>query len=57
MAPERAAFLRLLQARQAEMQDMIDRILAHLEPDPPAPRRKRTPKAQQAALFPTETTP
>lgn len=55
MHPERAAFLLLLQARQAEMQDMIDRILAHLEPDPPAPRRKRTPKAQQAALFSTET--
>lgn len=55
MTDERAAFLGLLRARQAEMQGMIDRIVAWMESDPPEPaRRKRAPKPQQAALFQTE---
>ena len=53
--PERAAFLGILRARQAEMQGLIDCIVAWLESDPPAPaRRKRAPTPQQATLFQTE---
>lgn len=49
----RAAFLRLMRARQAEMQAMIDLILAAMgdEDPPPAKRRKPAAKPQQAALF------
>jgi hypothetical protein len=51
----RAAVLRLLRARQAEMQGMIDAIMAWVGDTPaelpPKTRRKRPPKPEQPSLL------